>query len=71
MKGVIVSLGKNIEIVFKKEKIRNEEIMVAVGVLTQMLTVADKQDKSITKERYKQMIANYIDAVWSGDEDVN
>ena len=71
MKGVIVSLGKNIEIVFKKEKIRNEEIMVAVGVLTQMLTVADKQDKSITKERYKQMIANYIDAVWSGEEDVN
>ena len=71
MKGVIVSLGKNIEIVFKKEKIRNEEIMVAVGVLTHMLTVADKQDKSITKERYKQMIANYIDAVWSGEEDVN
>ena len=71
MKGVIVSLGKNIEIVFKKEKIRNEEIMVAVGVLIQMLTVADKQDKSITKERYKEMIANYIDAVWSGEEDVN
>lgn len=70
MEGLKVSLGKNIDIIFKQRKIRNEELMVAVGVLVKMLAVADKEYNNVKKEKYKEMISQYIDDVW-GSEDVN
>lgn len=63
-KVAIASLTKNIDIVFKKSKMDNQELMTAIGILVQMLALGDVTKGNADLEQFRLMINGYIDKIW-------
>lgn len=63
-KVAIASLTKNIDIVFKKSKLDNQELMSAIGMLVQMLALGDVTKGDADLEQFRLMINGYIDKIW-------
>ena len=63
VKKGIIHLANDIDIVIP-EKSDTLELMVAVGVLVQMLALADAEKNEINKDKYKKMMCDYVDKIY-------
>jgi hypothetical protein len=63
----IIKLGKGYGLIVPEHS-DTLELMTSCGVLISMLAQADK-DNGVSKEKFKEMMNRYIDAIYSGDKD--
>lgn len=59
-----VPLSDNITLIFNGDDNNTIELMEAIGVLTMMLALAHKENKSCDKKTLKRMLEMYVDRVW-------
>lgn len=64
----LIHLAKGIDVIMESH-IDTGELMIAIGMLVQMLACADKEYGGVKKETFKEMMNKYIDKIFDSERE--